>query len=216
MPLPQDHPDWLQINECQRVLTKAKSNIVWEILRQSEPFVQWSHYPKGDVFDHETHSQYFYHAHPATIPGNGRGDENGHFHLFMRKKGIPPHIQPTTIDTSQQPEGSKTDDICHLIAISMDKYGKPVSLFTTNRWVTGETWYQAADVISLLDYFNIDHSYPSWPLNLWLSSMVRVYRDEIITLIKQRDATITEWQQRHPEKNPYEDRALEVTSTFML
>jgi hypothetical protein len=147
MPLPQDHSDWLQINECQRVLAKAKSNIVWEILRQSDPFVQWSHYPKGDVFDHESHSQYFYHAHPPALPDSPRNsEENGHFHLFIRKKGIPPHIQPMEIDTSQRPEGSKEDDICHLIAISMDKFGKPISLFTTNRWVTGETWYQAQDL----------------------------------------------------------------------
>ncbi len=216
MPLPPDHPDWLQIHECQRVLSKAKSNLAWEILRQSEPFVQWSHYPKGDVFDHDTHSQYFYHAHPAVTPGNARQDENGHFHLFLRKKGIPPHIQPLIIDTTQRPEGSKDDDICHLIAISMDKYGKPVSLFTTNRWVTGETWYQAEDVIQLLDYYNIDHSYPSWPLNLWLSSMVRVYRDEISALIRQRDQAIADWKRQYPDKNPYEDRALEVTSTLML
>ena len=216
MPLPQDHPDWLQIKECQRVLTKAKSNVVWEILRQSEPFVQWSHYPKGDVFDHESHSQYFYHAHPAATPENARDNENGHFHLFLRKKGIPPQIQPVAIDTSQRPEGSKEDDICHLIAISMDKFGNPVSLFTTNRWVTGETWYNAADVTRLIDYFNIDHSFPSWPLNLWLSSMVRVYRNEIIQLIHQRDQTIAAWQQKYPDRNAYEDRALEVTSTLML
>ena len=134
----------------------------------------------------------------------------------MRKKGIPPQIQPALIDTSQRPEGSKDDDICHLIGISMDKYGKPVSLFTTNRWVTGETWYAAADVIQLIDYFNIDHSFPSWPVNLWLSSMVRVYRDEIMALIHERDQNITAWQTAYPEKNPYEDRLLEVTSSFML
>ncbi len=216
MPLPEDHPDWLQIKECQRVLAKAKSNVVWEILRQSEPFVQWSHYPKGDVFDNETHSQYFYHAHPTQLAVNTRSNENGHFHLFLRKKGIPDTLQPVDIDRSCRPDGSKEDDICHLIGISMDKYGQPLSLFTTNRWVTGETWYDAATVIQLLDYFNIDHCLPSWPLNLWLSSMVRVYRDEIAQLIMARDERIAAWKIAYPERNPYEDRELEVTSSLDL
>lgn len=215
MPLPKDHPDWQQISECYRVLKKAKSNVVWEILRQSPPFVQWNHYPKGDVYDRDTHAQYYYHAHPR-ISAKNNPEENGHFHLFLRKKGIPQSIQAQEIDRSQRPQDSKEDDICHLIGIAMDPHGFPTHLFTTNRWVTGESWYKAEDVIQLLDYFNIDHSYPSWPLNLWLSSMVRVYRDEIAALILKRDQAITDWRAAHSDNNAYEDRALEVTSILQL
>lgn len=209
------NPDWLQIQECYRVLKKANSNVVWEILRQSAPFTQWDHYPKGDVFDQDTQSQYYYHAHPAAVKENTR-DENGHFHLFLRKKGIPAEFKPIKMDKKGRPKGSKEDDVCHLIAISMDKHGYPVELFTTNRWVTGETWYEAADVIQFLDYFNIDHTYPSWPLNLWLSSMVRVYKEAIAKLILARDQTIEAWKDKHPQKNVYEDRNLEVTSSLKL
>lgn len=217
MTLPLDHPDVLQIRECYRVLKKAGSNVVWEILRQSEPFKRWDHYPKGDVIDRESYSQYFYHAHPRTsTKDTGDFEENGHFHLFIRKNGIPETMKPYEIDRSCRPEGSKEDEICHLIAISMDKYGYPIRLFTTNRWVTGETWYSAEDVIKLLDYFNVDHSYPSWPLNLWLSSMVRAYRTEIIDLIRKRDETIAAWQKAHPHRNVYEDRDLEITSVCEL
>ena len=210
-----ENPDWMQIQECYRVLKKSKSNLVWEILRQSAPFVEWDHYPKGDVFDTETHSQYYYHAHPAAVLDNKR-EENGHFHLFLRKKGIPPELQPLKIDQRQRPKDSREDDICHIIAISMDKHGYPIQFFTTNRWVTGETWYDAASVIKLLDYFNIDHAYPSWPVNLWLSSMVRIYKNTIAKLIFERDQTIKYWQTQHPEKNAYEDRRLEVTSCFNI
>jgi hypothetical protein len=210
-----DNPDWLQIQECYRVLKKANSNITWEILRQSAPFVQWDHYPKGDVFDSETQSQYYYHAHPAAVPSNTR-DENGHFHLFLRKKGIPEHLKPIKMQKKGRPKGSKEDDVCHLIGISMNKQGYPIELFTTNRWVTGETWYDADSVIELLDYFNIDHSYPSWPLNLWLSSIVRVYKKDIIALIKMRDETIQKWQEANLGINVYEDRGLEVTSSLIL
>lgn len=208
-------PDWLQIKECYRVLKKAKSNIVWEILRQSPAFVQWDHYPKGDVFDHETHAQYYYHAHPTIVSDNNR-PENGHFHLFMRKKGIPEAINPIKVEKKGRPKGSKEDDVCHLVAISMDSHGYPIELFTTNRWVTGESWYDANSVIQLLDYFNIDHSYPSWPVNLWLSSMVRVYKAQIAQLILERDRSIQEWQKAHPHKNVYEDRKLEITSSIKL
>ncbi len=217
MAVSKEHPDFLQIQECYRVLKNAGSNVVWEILRQSEPFKQWDHYPKGDVFDKVSHSQYFYHAHPRINPDTGLCfEENGHFHLFVRTAGIPPEIRPVDIDRSCRPEGSKEDDICHIIAISMDKQGYPRRLFTTNRWVTGETWYQAKDVAKLIDYFNIDHSYPSWPLNLWLSSIVRVYRNEILTLVKERDHAIAAWKKEHPERNVYEDRKLEITSVYEI
>ncbi|MCH7600783.1 MAG: hypothetical protein IH973_13595, partial [Myxococcales bacterium] len=39
-----------------------------------EPLVEWDHYPKGDIYDHGSHSQYFYHAHPTEL----RGGEHGH------------------------------------------------------------------------------------------------------------------------------------------
>ena len=41
----------------------------------------------------------------------------------------------------------------------MDDYGYPVGLFAVNRWVTGESWYRAADVARLLDRFDVDHAY---------------------------------------------------------
>lgn len=201
---------WQLIQECYRVLRKCRSNIVWEILRQSEPFLEWSHYPKGDVYDADTASQYFYHAHAAAT--SKRTQEHGHFHLFLRKNGIPKSIKPTKIDTSKRPKGSIQDELCHLIGIAMDKQGYPIALFTTNRWVTGETWYKASDVITLLDKFEMDHAYPSWPLNIWLTAMVRYYKPQIIELIKQRDKTIKAWQKKHPDRDVYEDRELEVTS----
>jgi len=202
-----------QIEECYRVLRKARSNIVWEILRQSEAFLQWNHYPKGDVYDFETASQYFYHAHAET---SVRQPEHGHFHLFLRQNGIPKICKPLKLDTSNRPKDSVQDELCHLIAIAMDKQGYPIALFTTNRWVTGETWYKASDVIKMLDYFAMDHAYPSWPLNLWLTAMVKLYKPQIIELIKQRDKTIKAWQKKHPERDVFEDRELEITSYLEL
>ena len=47
------------------------------------------------------------------------------------------------------------DEVSHLIAIAIDFRGEPIRLFTTNRWVTGETWYRAEDVTRMLDRFVI-------------------------------------------------------------
>jgi hypothetical protein len=69
----------------------------------------------------------------------------------------------------------------------MDAYGWPIGLFTTNRWVTNQTWYSAADTIRMLDRFLIDHAYPSWPVNRWISAMFRLFRPQIVELLERRD-----------------------------
>jgi hypothetical protein len=200
------------IEKCYELLAKTQSNVVWEILRQSEPFVEWDHYPQGDVYDKETQGQYYYHAHPKNK--NNRWKEHGHFHLFIRKTGIPENILPQMLQPHQ--EGIKTDDFTHLCAISMNKFGKPLRLFTTNRWVTGETWYSAKAVIQLLPLFSITHAWPSWPTNIWLTQLVQLYQREIATLLQQRDAVIEKWQHENPNANVFEDRNLEITSHLLL
>lgn len=102
-----------------------------------------NHYPDGDVYDHETHGQYYYHAH--------RDDEHGHFHLFLRPKGMPSGIKPAAVEDFEEPK-AQNDALSHLIAISMDEFGRPKALFTTNRWVTAEYWYGCEDVIRMLDH----------------------------------------------------------------
>ncbi|MDF1653636.1 MAG: hypothetical protein P1U34_00840 [Coxiellaceae bacterium] len=196
------------IESCYEVLKRSGSNIVWEILRQSDKFLQWNHYPKGDVYDKQTHSQYYYHAHE---PDDKRLPEHGHFHLFVRKKGMPKHIQPAII-TNDTIKPEDQDDICHIIAISMDKKGFPTRLFTTNRWVTGETWYDANATCELVDLFNISHAWPSWPTNLWLNAMVQWFAPEIKQLIQQRDEVVAHWQSEVPDHLIYENRNLEVVT----
>lgn len=193
------------IAECQRVLRKAGLNVVGEVLKGQGRFVQFDHYPKGDVFDRETHSQYYYHAH--------RPDEHGHFHTFLRRPGMPRGIEPVPeAKTRDWPSGEKA--LSHLVAISMDRYGHPIGLFTTNRWVTGETWHSAHDVCAMLDHFAIDHAYPSWPTNRWITAMIRLFRPQIEVLLRERDARLGEWASAHPEKDVFEDRRLETISAI--
>lgn len=193
------------IRECYRVLTKVGGNVVGEILRHEGTFYEWDHYPKGDVYDRDTHAQYYYHAH------RGAENEHGHFHTFLRRKGMPAKMDPVPYDgDAEVPTGD--DVITHFGAISMDKQGYPTHLFTTNRWVTGESWFKAGDVRAMLDYFMIDHAWPSWPTNRWISAMLSLFRPQIFALLDQRDLTMADWQRRYPDVDVYEDRGLEITS----
>ncbi len=194
-----------EVIECYRVLGKANANTVGELLRWQGEFVEWSHYPEGDVFDGGTFSQYYYHAHRGDWP------EHGHFHIFMRQGGMPQGLDPVPNEgDSEWPSGN--DSICHLVAISMDEFGYPTRLFTTNRWVTGETWYDANDAIVMLKNFLIDHTSPSWATNRWISAMAKLYRPQIEDLLLKRDETLKGWRHDHPKSDVFEDRNLEVTS----
>lgn len=200
-----------EVLECYRVLRKTNDNIVGEVLRHQGTFYQWQHYPKGDVFDGETNAQFYYHAHPA----GERKPEHGHFHTFLRPRGMPSGIKPADVPHEDAPKGAN-DKLSHLIAISMDRPGYPVRLFTTNRWVTGEVWYRAADVQAMLDRFVIDHARPSWPVNRWITAMVQLFLPQIEWLLDRRDAAVQDWQAANADADVFEDRALEVTSDLEI
>jgi hypothetical protein len=195
------------ILECYRVLGRTGDNVVGELLRGQGTFLEWDHYPKGDVYDHATHAQYFYHAHPTEL----RGGEHGHLHTFLRAKGMPEGVVPAPNDGDVEWPGGD-DALSHLIGISMDLKGIPIALFSTNRWVTGETWFPSRDVGAMLDRFAIDHARPSWPVNRWITAMLRLFRPRIKDLIAARDETIAARRELHPDRDVFEDRGCEITS----
>lgn len=199
----------VQIIECYRVLKKGGINIVGEVLKGQGEFYELDHYPKEDVFDSETHSQYYYHAHRVGTA------EHGHFHTFLRQPGMPARTLPIQY-TGEEAWPKGKDAISHLIAISMDAYGFPIEIFTTNRWVTAEAWYKSEDVIAMLDHFQVDHAFPSWPVNIWLSSMLVLFRPQIESLLLERDNTVANWIAKYPNLDVFEDRRLEVTSSIMI
>lgn len=193
-----------EVLDCRRVLAKVGLNVVGEVLRDQGDFVEMEHYPRDDVFDAETHAQYYYHAHRGAL-------EHGHFHTFMRAAGMPAGVAPLAFPQASEPWPAGADAISHLIAISMDGWGEPIGLFACNRWVTGETWYRAEDVIRMLDRFEIDHAWPSWPTNRWLGALLRLYRPWIEGLIRHRDAVIAAHLSARAGEDVFEDRTLEIT-----
>ena len=198
-----------EILECRRVLLKGGLNVVGEMLRGQGEFVEYEHYPADDVFDAETHAQYYYHAH------RGSEGEHGHFHTFLRAPGMPAGVVPVPYG-GEEPWPSGDEALSHLIAVSMDAYGEPIGLFTVNRWVTGDAWYAATDVIRMLERFEIDHANPSWPANRWLGAMLRLFRPQIEALVLARDVAVADWARAHPATDVFEDRELEITSQLAI
>lgn len=191
--------------EALRVIGKAGSNSVDRVIKPYGTFYEMDHYPPGDVYDDESKSQYYYHCHrPET-------GEHGHFHTFIRSAGIPKKMKRFPYKGKVKiPTGG--DAICHLAAISMDAQGLPVELFTTNQWVTGETFYTAKDTIKLLKKFEIDHVYPCLGTNQWLTAMLRLFRPQIEQLLIKRDVKILKYKSKHPKRDVFADERLEVTS----
>lgn len=172
-----------EILECYRVLRKAGLNVVGEVLRGAD-FREYDHYPEGDVYDRETRAQYYYHAH------RGMDGEHGHFHTFMRT--------------------DEADAVVHLAAISMDAYGYPTGLFIPNRWVAAGDWYSVDAMLELLPRFRVDHAFPSWPVNRWISAMFVLYGPLIGELLLERERSLAAWQATHPGADVLEARELEI------
>ena len=192
-----------------RALEKVGANVVGQCLAHQGTFYELEHYPRGDVFDEEFGAQYYYHAHRPDL------GEHGHFHCFLRREGMPPGVKPVRMPPgTPRPEGM--DAVCHLVAISMDDAGYPTHMFTTNRWVTNETFYSAADTLRMVDRFRVDHVHPCLATNQWITAMLQLFWPQIRLLLEERDRVIADWQRRHPGVNVYEDRNLEMPSRIPI
>lgn len=193
----------MEVVECHRVLAQTNDNIVGELLPTEETFYEFDHCPPGDIFDFESHCQYYYHAH--------REGEHGHFHVFMREEGMPGNCRPARQSKADYLEKGE-EKVCHLVAISMDGAGFPTRLFTTNRWVTAESWYPARAVLAMIERFEIGHAKPSWVVNRWITAMLRLFRPQIAELLKRRDAAVAKWKKDHPGEDVFEDREFMLPS----
>ena len=212
------------IRNCRRELAAASADLISEVTAGSPTICDWRHYPDGEVYDPKSHAQYFFHAH---APNGRQVLERGHFHTFLRAEGMPSGVVPLLLpelavaDVAALPpqaaplKRGTRDEVSHLIAIAMDVRGEPIRLFTTNRWVTGETWYRAGDVIQMLDRFVVGEPEPSAVLNRWIGAMIRLFLPQIAALLRARDETVMAWRRRR-RTQVFEDSRLEITSSLEI
>lgn len=190
-------------------LAAMQTTPVGQMLKGVNNFTEDTHYPDGDIHDERTGSQYYYHAH------RGSDTENGHFHLFVRANAIPNSMRPALPEFAKdRPNGDEA--IAHLVAISIGHDSLPTKLFTTNQWVTGETFYSASDTSMLVDRFDTTGDKACAETSRWISALVLLFRLQIAWLLSERDQNIATWARQHPSRDPLEDEQLEITSELAI
>ena len=195
------------VMNVHRILGKSQSTILREMLAGEGSAAPWRHYPDGDVYDAEYFSQYYFHDHPMSMEWP---DARGHFHTFLRLPELEDEASDAVHDLLT--DGLQEPPLCHLVGVAIDGAGFPVRLFTTNRWVTGECRLPAGRLIGLLDHFEIDHTHPSWAVNVWITNLLRMFRPQIEGLLYERDRVLAQYADHQPAADPCENEDLETPS----
>lgn len=136
---------------------------------------------------------YFYHSHAVS---GALPQEHGHFHLFAQLEA----------NEDEKPQYT------HIVAIGVDARGLPLRLFTTNRWVTGETWLAADRVIGMAERIAANTMPAADMSERWLQSQMGVFAPQIAALLRHRDQRINDRLARGGRPGLLEDRRMHVLS----
>ena len=140
-------------------LQKQKKNVISLVLQGRKFKRNVDHHyphPKG-VHDESSGYRVFFHGH--------RNGEYGHFHTFI-----------------YHPKG-----YTHLLMISLDKSGMPIMISTLNQWVTDDVHMDEQEMIEAYSNFSMDPGlFPDKRSYYFLSYLLKGYKTEIITLMKER------------------------------
>lgn len=168
---------------------RAGSSLVHAVMAGKSPCVVLAHYPEHDLVDAQHGTRLYYHAHGSR---RKPAEEHGHFHVFCH--------------------GQQSGSFMHLVGISMSPQGQPIRMFTTNRWVTGETWSNASAMEAALDRFAVQTKGRLAPVSRWVTAMVHLYRPQIGQLLRRRDAVMARRNASTDWETLCEDRRLDVVT----
>jgi hypothetical protein len=194
-----------------RKLAATGTHIMAPVLKGAAP-VQWEHYPFENAFSSNGRYQWYYHSHsPADRPA---AEEHGHFHLFARMEGIQRRLDSArerrflaTLAVEDSPAPTR-----HMLGVGLNGLGVPISLFTVNRWVTGDLMLSGAATVALLESMTLKTGYPE--IDALLVGLVRLYRADIRALIRRRDAALR--SRARKGGSTLDDERLEVLSEIRL
>ena len=169
-------------------LQKQKKNVISLVLQGRKFKRNVDHHyphPKG-VHDESSGYRVFFHGH--------RNGEYGHFHTFI-----------------YHPKG-----YTHLLMISLDKSGMPIMMSTLNQWVTNDVHLDEQEMIEAYSNFSMDPGlFPDKRSYYFLSYLLKGYKTEIITLMKERTLALRSYFDING-KNPDTDEKLEILSSFHI
>jgi len=164
---------------------QREGTTVVDLARAGQPAEPWRLYPGEEgIVDRHTHDQVYYHSHD-----DGRG-EAGHFHTVRLFH----------------------DRTVHVVGISMAHDGWPRALFTVNAWVTGDAYESAEQVKAYARRFQIDEGAGPARLIRFANLVYRAFLPEIERLQDEKLAALTAHRVRHPTRDPFADRSLEILS----
>jgi len=167
-------------------------SLAWAALAGRRVFESGVHHPRRDVVDRAHGTRFFYHAH--AVSGES-AVEHGHFHLFEE------HAQ----------------GFSHLAALSLDAQGRPLRWFCTNRWVTGEHWQPATRWAARVTRFGLRSRGRMAPVARWLEAMVHLYREELLGLLRERDALLKHVAHNAREREAFfENRQRHILSSHSI
>ena len=156
----------------------------------------WQHYQGNaatPLGDRPQSLHYYYHSHAVT--GLLR-NEHGHYHLFAQLGA----------------DGSGSPRYTHIVAIGVDARGLPLRLFTTNRWVTDETWLAADRVLALAEGIASATGPTEDAVERWLRAQLGIFAPQITALLRHRDQRIERRMGNGHRPGLLEDRRMHVLS----
>ena len=182
--------------DCLRTFVQAGQVPLAAAVGDSTAPKAWQHY-KPDVAAELDGTpgalHYYYHSHAS--PG-ATAAEHGHFHLFAQ-------LGKDAADVARY---------AHLVAIGVDARGMPCRLFTTNRWVTGETWLPAARVLTLIDQIVAVPATVDDPVERWLRAQLGTFAPQIVELVRHRDRRMAMRRRGGQRPGLFDDRRMHVVS----
>jgi hypothetical protein len=158
---------------------------VVDLIRGRQPLEPWRLYPgESGIFDQRTRGQLYFHLHPDSA------HEAGHFHTVRL---FPDHT-------------------AHVVAISMDKDGWPQALFTVNLWATGDADEPPERLKQFARQFHVDERRGPRDVVTFVNLVYRTFLPEIECLQEMKARTLAAYRKTHPDRDPFDDRTLEVLS----
>jgi len=170
-------------------LAQAGRTILGELADPVSAPQVWQHLPEGDAHDRRTGFRYYYHCHA----GHGaRPEEHGHFHVFA--------------------DAATAGEVTHLVAIGVDAYGRPLRLFTTNRWITDECWQPADKILQRVDTFVMRAPQALRRVHAWLQALLQVFRPQLRWLLRARDRRLRALRGERSLAAVFDDRRVTILS----
>jgi hypothetical protein len=181
-------PAAVQLAELLTGLDRRGETVI-DLLCDDQPREAWRLYPgEYGVFDRRSRCQFYFHAHP------GATHEAGHIHTVRL---FPDHT-------------------AHIVAISLGADGWPQALFTVNLWAVGDADEPPGRLKHFARRFHVYERHgPAEAIRL-VNLVFRAFLPEIEALQDAKAAALTAYRDRHPGRDPFQDRTLEVLSRVVI